>query len=146
MLSFVSPVETDTVRRFPTSPKVFVLTSNGNRTRDLPHGNRTLCHIDARDGFRGSALCASIPFLFFSLLLCLSFFPLSLALVYADPVEAGVGFRVIINKYIYLFIYLFIYILLKSSPSRQHSKVLYRWGIRRREQTGNHSKVGVKRK
>ena len=37
-------------------------------------------------------------------------------------------------------------LLLLSNPSRQHSKVLYRWGVSRRGKTGNHRKVGVKRK
>ena len=36
--SFDSPVETDVVRRFPTSEKVFVFTLAGTRTRDLLHG------------------------------------------------------------------------------------------------------------
>ena len=36
-------------------------------------------------------------------------------------------------------------LLLKSNLSRQHSKVLYCWGVRRRGKTGNHRKVGVKR-
>ena len=39
---FDSPVETDIVRRFPTSAKVFVSTSASTRTRDLPHSNCTL--------------------------------------------------------------------------------------------------------
>ena len=38
-LSFDSLAETNVVRRFPTSVKVFVSTSAGTRTRDLPHGN-----------------------------------------------------------------------------------------------------------
>ena len=33
-----------------------------------------------------------------------------------------------------------------SNPSSQPSKVLYRWGVRRRGKTGKHGKVGVKRK
>ena len=33
-----------------------------------------------------------------------------------------------------------------SNPSRQHSKVLYRWGYRRRGKMGNNGKVGMKRK
>ena len=37
-------------------------------------------------------------------------------------------------------------ILLLNNPSRQHSKALYHWGVRRRERTGKHGKVGVKRK
>ena len=41
-LSFDSSAETDVVRRSPTSAKVFVSASAGTRTRDLPHGNRTL--------------------------------------------------------------------------------------------------------
>ena len=46
--------------------------------------------INARDGFGGSTLYASIPFLFF---------PLSLALVRADLAEAGVGLRIMIIIY-----------------------------------------------
>ena len=41
-LSFDSPTEIDVVSRFPTSAKVFVSTSAGTRTRDAPHGTRTL--------------------------------------------------------------------------------------------------------
>ena len=37
-------------------------------------------------------------------------------------------------------------LLLKSNHSRQHPNVLYREGVRRRGRTGNHGKVGVKRK
>ena len=37
-------------------------------------------------------------------------------------------------------------LLLLSNPSRKHSKVLYRWGVRRRGKTGNHGKEAVKRK
>ena len=37
-------------------------------------------------------------------------------------------------------------LLLRSNPSWQRSKVLYRWGVRRRGKTGKHGKVGVKRK
>ena len=33
-----------------------------------------------------------------------------------------------------------------SYPSRQHSKILYHWEVRRRGKTGKHRKVGVKRK
>ena len=51
----------------------------------------SMCALMPRMGLRGSALCASIPFLF----PCLFFFPLSLALVHADPVEVGVGFCII---------------------------------------------------
>ena len=40
---------------------------------------------------------------------------------------------------------IYIYIL-KSNPSRQDTKVLYHWGVRRRAKTGNHGKIGVKRK
>ena len=40
-LSFGSSTETDVVRRFPTTAKVFVSALAGTRTRDLPHGNRT---------------------------------------------------------------------------------------------------------
>ena len=36
--------------------------------------------------------------------------------------------------------------LLRSNSSRQHSKVIYRWGIRRRRKIGKHGNVGVKRK
>ena len=43
-------------------------------------------------------------------------------------------------------IYIYIYLLLRSNPSRQHSKVLYPWQVRRRVNTGKHGKVGVKRK
>ena len=39
-----------------------------------------------------------------------------------------------------------ILLLLKSSPSREHSKVLYCLGVRKRGKTGNHRKVRVKRK
>ena len=46
-----------------------------------------------RVGVGGFTLCASIPFLFFSLLTCLS-----LALGRADPAVAGVESRIIINK------------------------------------------------
>ena len=43
-----------------------------------------------------------------------------------------------------LHILLLLLLLLKSSPSRQHSKVLCRWGARRRVKTGNDREVGVK--
>ena len=36
--------------------------------------------------------------------------------------------------------------MLWSNPSRQHSKVLYRWEVRRRGKIGKHGKVIVKRK
>ena len=36
-LSFDTPAQTDVVRRFPTSAKVFVSVSAGTRTRDLPY-------------------------------------------------------------------------------------------------------------
>ena len=36
-------------------------------------------------------------------------------------------------------------LLLKGNSSRQNSKVLYCWGIRRRGETGNNRKVRVKR-
>ena len=38
-LSFVSPVETDLVRRFSTTTKVFVSAPAGNFTKDLLHVN-----------------------------------------------------------------------------------------------------------
>ena len=41
---------------------------------------------------------------------------------------------------------LLLLLLLRSNPSRQHSKVLYRCRVRRRGKTGNHGKVGLKRK
>ena len=37
-------------------------------------------------------------------------------------------------------------LLLKRDPRRQHSKMLYRWRVRRKVKTGNHGKLGVKRK
>ena len=36
--------------------------------------------------------------------------------------------------------------LLRSNASMQHSKVLYRWGVRRKGKMVKHRKVGVKRK
>ena len=36
-------------------------------------------------------------------------------------------------------------LLLRSNPSRHHSKILHRWGVRRRGKIGKHGKVGVKR-
>ena len=39
-----------------------------------------------------------------------------------------------------------IFLLLRSNPSRQHVKVLYHWGARRKGKTGNHGKVGVETK
>ena len=54
----------------------------------------------------GFTLCASIPFLFFALLTCLSFFSLTLALMCADLAVAGIMY--LNNIYTYLFIYLFI--------------------------------------
>ena len=41
---------------------------------------------------------------------------------------------------------LLLLLLLRSNPSRQHLKVLYRWGVGRIEKTGKHGKVRVKRK
>ena len=43
-----------------------------------------------------------------------------------------------------LSLYIFL-LLLRSNPSRQQSKVLYRWGVRRRGKTGKHRKVGEKK-
>ena len=40
-VSFNSTAETDVVKRFPTSAKVFVSASAGARTRDLPHALAT---------------------------------------------------------------------------------------------------------
>ena len=58
----------------------------------------------ARYGFGYFTLCASIPFLFFTLLTFLSFLPLSLALMRAVPAVAEVGFRIInINKLVRTF-------------------------------------------
>ena len=37
-------------------------------------------------------------------------------------------------------------LLLRSNPSRQQSKVLYHWGVRKRGKTGKHGNVKVKRK
>ena len=42
LLSFDSLAETDVVRLFPASAKVFLFASAGIRTRNLPYGNRTL--------------------------------------------------------------------------------------------------------
>ena len=39
-----------------------------------------------------------------------------------------------------------IILLLRSNPSRQHSKILYPWGVWRRGKEGKHGKVGMKRK
>ena len=40
-LSFDSPAETDVIRRSSTTAKLFVSTTTGNRTQDLPHGKCT---------------------------------------------------------------------------------------------------------
>ena len=45
----------------------------------------------ARGGVRGFILCASIPFLFFALLPCLSFVSFSLALMRADSAVVVIG-------------------------------------------------------
>ena len=43
-LSFDSSAETDLAGRFLTSSNILVSTPAGNRTRDILHGKRTLCH------------------------------------------------------------------------------------------------------
>ena len=46
------------------------------------------------------------------------------------------------DKKILSIIIIVINLLLWSRPSRQHSKVQYRWGIRRRGKMGKNGKVG----
>ena len=50
----------------------------------------------------------------------------------------GIYIIKILKKYILL-----LFLLIKSNPIRQHSKVLYRYEVRRRGKTGKHRKVGV---
>ena len=47
---------------------------------------------------------------------------------------------------IYIYIYIYIYIIIIINPSRQPSRLLYSWGVRRRGKIGKQGKVGVKRK
>ena len=49
------------------------------------------------------------------------------------------------ERYIVIDIDILLFLLLRSNPSRQHSKLVYRLGLRRRGKTGKHGEVGMKR-
>ena len=66
-------------------------------------------------------------------------------------VKPGMITKLYVHTHIYYYSYYYYYyllllLLLLCNPSRQHSEVLYRWGIRRRGKIGKHGKVEVKKK